>query len=145
MDHGPSPAGSFRPQFSLLFSLFFGMVRWRLHPEVRIRSSPPYPRSGGACSADGGRVELCARRISWDSVGFRVSWCDFMSVSSDLWLSSLAMVTALVCWSFGTLARRLPVCLLQQPLLRQALPDSGDGRGEDSGAPSARASVCSRR
>jgi hypothetical protein len=72
-------------------------------------------------------MELYARRISWDPVGFRVSWCGFMSVSSDLWLSSLAMVTALVCWSFGTLARRLPVCLLQQALLRQALPDSSDG------------------
>ena len=37
------------------------------------------------------------------------------------------MVAALVRWSFGALARRLPVCLLQQALLRQALPDSGDG------------------
>jgi hypothetical protein len=41
------------------------MVRRRLHPEVRIRSFPPYPRSGGASSADVGRVELGARRISW--------------------------------------------------------------------------------
>jgi hypothetical protein len=72
-------------------------------------------------------VELCAHRISWDPVGFRVYWCGFMIVSSDLRLSSLAMVAALVRWSFGTLARRLPVCLLQQALLRQALPDSGDG------------------
>jgi hypothetical protein len=37
------------------------------------------------------------------------------------------MVAALVRWSFGALARRLPVCLLQQALLRQALPGSGDG------------------
>jgi hypothetical protein len=37
------------------------------------------------------------------------------------------MVAALVRWSFRALARRLPVCLLQQALLRQALPGSGDG------------------
>jgi hypothetical protein len=37
------------------------------------------------------------------------------------------MVAALVRWSFGALARQLLVFLLQQALLRQALPDSGDG------------------
>jgi hypothetical protein len=31
------------------------MVRRRRHPEVRIRSSPSYPRSGGVPSASGGR------------------------------------------------------------------------------------------
>jgi hypothetical protein len=67
-------------------------------------------------------VESCARRISRDLVGFRVHWYDFRSVSSDLRLSSLAMVAALVRWSFGALSRRLPVCLLQQ-----ALPGSDDG------------------
>jgi hypothetical protein len=103
------------------------MVRRRLLPEVRIRSSPSYPRSGGASSVGGGRVELCVRRISRDLVVSRVRLCGFRSVSSDLRLSSLAMVAALVRWSFGALARRLPVCLLQQALLRQALPDSGDG------------------
>jgi hypothetical protein len=72
-------------------------------------------------------VESCARRISRDPFGFRVCWCGFRSVSSDLRLSSLAMVVALVRWSFGVLAQRLPVCLLQQALLRQALPGSGDG------------------
>jgi hypothetical protein len=72
-------------------------------------------------------VESCARWISWDPVGFRVRWCGFKSVSSDLRLSSLSMVAALVRWSFEALARRLPVCLLQQALLRQALPGSGDG------------------
>ena len=103
------------------------MVRRRLHLDVRIRSSPLYPRSGGASSIGRGRVESCARRISRDLIGFRVRWCGFRSVSSDLKLSSWATVTALVRWSFGTIARRLPVCLLQQALLRQALPDSGDG------------------
>jgi hypothetical protein len=72
-------------------------------------------------------VESCARRISRDPIIFRVRWCGFMSVSSDLRLSSLAMVAALVRWSFGALARRLPVCVLQQALLRQALPGSSDG------------------
>ncbi len=37
------------------------------------------------------------------------------------------MVAALVRWLFGTLARRLLVCLLQQALLRQAFAGSGDG------------------
>jgi hypothetical protein len=118
----------FCSSFRLFFGVFFiKMVKRRLHFEVRIRSSPPYPRSGGASCAGGGRVESCARRISWDPVGFRVRWCDFKSVSSDLRFSSLAMVAALVRWSFGALARRLPICLLQQALLRQALPGSDDG------------------
>jgi hypothetical protein len=37
------------------------------------------------------------------------------------------MVAALLRWSFEALARRLLVCLLQQGLLRQALPGSDDG------------------
>jgi hypothetical protein len=37
------------------------------------------------------------------------------------------MVAALVRWSFGALARQLPVCLRQQTLLQQALPGSSDG------------------
>jgi hypothetical protein len=37
------------------------------------------------------------------------------------------MIVALVRWFFGTLARRFPVSLLQQALLREALPGSGDG------------------
>ena len=72
-------------------------------------------------------MESFVRRISWDPVCFRVRWCVFRSVSSDLRLSSLAMVAALVRWSFVALARRLPVRLLQQALLRQVLPGSGDG------------------
>ena len=117
----------FRSLFRFLSSVFFEMVRRRLHLEVRIRSSSSYPRSGGASSADGGRVEAFVRRISWDPVRFRVRPCGCRSGSSDLRLSSLAMVTALVRWSFGALARRLPVCLLQQALLRQALPGSSEG------------------
>jgi hypothetical protein len=103
------------------------MVRRRRHPEVRIRTSSPYPRSGGAPSASGRRVESCVRRIFSDLFGFGIHWCGFMSVSFDLRLSSLAMVAALVRWSFGALTRWLPVCLLQQALLRQALSGSDDG------------------
>ena len=87
-------------------------------------------------------MELCVRQISWDLFGFCVRECGCRSVSSDLRFSSLAMVAALVRWSFGTLARRLPVCLLQQALLRQALPDSGERRARTAAA---RPSVRSRR
>jgi hypothetical protein len=75
-------------------------------------------------------VESCVRQTSWDLVGFRDRLCVFGSIFSDLRFSSSEMVAALVRWSFGALARRLPVCLLQQALLRQALPDSGDGGGQ---------------
>ena len=40
---------------------------------------------------------------------------------------SLLIYAIMVRWLFGTLARRLLVYLLQQALLRQDLPDSGDG------------------
>jgi hypothetical protein len=100
------------------------MVRRKLHLEVRIRSSPPFPCSSGASNAGGGCVELCARRISWNLIISRVCWCGFVSVSFDLPLSSVTMVVALMRWSFGALARRLPVC---QALLRQALSGFVDG------------------
>jgi hypothetical protein len=92
--HGLSPTGGFS-SFFRFFGVFFGMMRRRLHLKVKIRSSPFYPCSGGASSIDGG---LCSRRISWDSFGFRVRWCGFKSVSSNLRLSSLATVVALVRW-----------------------------------------------
>ncbi|KAM0826378.1 hypothetical protein ACQ4PT_068918 [Festuca glaucescens] len=56
-DHSPLQVGSFHSEFSLFFGVFFGMARRRQHPEVRIRSSLPYPRSGGASRAGGGHVE----------------------------------------------------------------------------------------
>jgi hypothetical protein len=60
------PASRHREVFYFLFSVFpmplFGMVKWGRHPEVRIRSSPPYPRSGGASSA-GGFVESCVCHV----------------------------------------------------------------------------------
>ena len=79
-------------------------------------------------------MEVCLRRISWDSVGAGLRWisldpvfvclrsCGSRFDLSNLQLSSSAMVAAPVCWSFGALARRLPDCLLQQ-----GLPGSGDG------------------
>jgi hypothetical protein len=87
--------------FLSLFRLFFGvffveMVKRRLYFQIKIRSFPSYPRSGGASRAGGGRVESCARWISRDPTGFHVRWCDFRSVFSDLRLSLLAMVAALV-------------------------------------------------
>jgi hypothetical protein len=89
--------------------------RWRL-PEDGIRSSPSSPRSGGAYSVVGRCVEVCLRRISLDLIG----------VPSDLRFSSSVMVSALVRWFFGALARRLPVSLLQQALLQQVLPGSAE-------------------
>jgi hypothetical protein len=63
---GPWPLAGGRVSVLCLdfFLVFFvKMVKRRLHLEVRIKSSSSYPRSGGASRADGGRVELCARRI----------------------------------------------------------------------------------
>ena len=52
------------PFFSLFNIVFFEMLRRRLHPEIRIRSSPLYPRSSGASSADVERAESFVWRIS---------------------------------------------------------------------------------
>jgi hypothetical protein len=52
------------------FSVFFGMLEQRLHLEDSLRSSLPYPRTGGASSTDGGRVESCVWQISWDQSFF---------------------------------------------------------------------------
>jgi hypothetical protein len=100
------------------FYVFFGMVRRRWHPKVRIRSSPLYPRSCSASSTGRGRVKSCVQWISWDLVSFHDRLCGFRSVSSDLWFSSLTMVACLVCWPFEALAWRLYVYLIQKALLR---------------------------
>jgi hypothetical protein len=114
-DLGLSSAGEF-PHFRV-FCVFFWMVRRQRHPKVSIRSSLPYPCSGGTPSASGGCVESCVLRIFSYLFGLGNRWCGFRSVSSDLWLSSFAMIAALVRWFFGALARRFSVCLLQQALL----------------------------
>jgi hypothetical protein len=95
----------------------------RQYPEVRIRFSLPYPRSGGASSIGGGRGVMCPAgfgRFLWSFVWFQVSlfWSTFFIIGDDCYSG------VLVLWG---LARRLPVCQLQQALLRQALPGSGDG------------------
>ena len=100
--------------------------RWRL-PEDGIKVSPPNPRSGGASSIVGGRVEVCLRWIYlwWicsDLVVVLLRSCVFGLDPFDLRYSSSAAVAVLVRWSYGALARRLPDCLLQQ-----VVPDSGDG------------------
>ena len=96
-------------------------------PEDGIKVSPPSPRSGGASSIVGGRVEVCLRRIYlwWicsDLIVVRLCSRVFGLNPSNLRYSSLAAVAVLVRWSYGALARRLPDCLLQQ-----VVPDSGDG------------------
>jgi hypothetical protein len=58
------------------------MVKRRLHLEVRIMYSSPYPHSGGASSIGRGRVELCAQRIPRDPAGFvLVSFVSGLSLS----------------------------------------------------------------
>jgi hypothetical protein len=127
VDLGLSLAGGFSILVLGFFCVFFQMVRRQRHREVRMRSPLPSPRSSDAPSASGGRVESCVRWILWHLFGFGFRWCGFRSFSSDIRLSSLAMVVALVRRSFGALARWLPVCLPQQTLLRQNLLGSGDG------------------
>ena len=119
-----------------VFSLFFNLVRVyvllrkvkrRRLPEDGIKVSPPSPRSGGASSIVGGRVEVCLRQIYlwWicsDLVVVRLRSCVFGLDPSDLRYFSSAAVAVLGCWSYGALARRLPDCLLQQ-----VVPGSGDG------------------
>ena len=106
--------------------LFRDARRRRLSVD-EIRSSPSSPRSGGASSIVGGRVEVCLRWIYlwWiclDLVVVRLRSRVFGLDLSDLRYSSFAAVAVLVRWSYGALARRLPDCLLQQ-----VVPGSGDG------------------
>jgi hypothetical protein len=119
-----------------VFSRFFNLVRVcvllrkarrRRLPEDGIKVSPPSPRSGGASSIVGGRVEVCLLQIYlwWicsDHVVVRLRSCVFSLDPSDLRYSSSAAIAVLGCWSYGAFARRLPDCLRQQ-----VVPDSGDG------------------
>ena len=95
-------------------------------PEDGIKFSPPSPRSGGASSIVGRRVEVCLQRIClwWicsDLSVVRLRSYVFRLDSFDLHSSSAA-VAVLVRWFHGALARRLPDCLLQQ-----CLPGSVEG------------------
>ncbi|XBI38598.1 hypothetical protein VPH35_123570 [Triticum aestivum] len=74
--------------------------RWQL-PEDGINVSPPSPRSDGASSIVGGRVEVCLRRIypRWicsDLVVVRLCSCVFRLDPFDLRYSSSAAVAVLV-------------------------------------------------
>ena len=64
----------------------------------------------------------CLWWIRSDLVFVRLCSCVFRLDSSDLKLSSSAAVVVLGCWSYGTLARRLADCLLQQ-----VVPGPGEG------------------
>jgi hypothetical protein len=46
--------------FIYIFSVLLGMVRRRLHSDIRIRPSSSYPRCGVASSVDGERMKSCA-------------------------------------------------------------------------------------
>jgi hypothetical protein len=148
---GLSTMGEFLVPILGFFCVFFGMVRRRRYLEVRIRSSPLYPRSGGPSSTGERRVESCVRRISWDLVGFHDRLCGFGSVSSDLWFSSSAMVarsTVLIIGD-GCCSGTLVLWDLSMTTSRLSTTTSFAWlwwwRGEDGSGPSARASVCSRR
>ena len=120
----------------LFLVIFFNLVRVcvllrkarrRRLTEDGIKVSPPSPRSGGASSIVGGRVEVCLRQIYlwWicsDLVVVRVRSCVFGLDLSDLRYSSSSAVAVLVRWSYRALARRLPDYLLQQ-----VLHSSGEG------------------
>ena len=113
--------------FSLVrICVLFRKARWRRLSEDEIKVSPPSPRSGGASSIVGGRLEVCLRQIYlwWicsDFVVVRPRSCVFGLNPSNLRYFSSAAVAVLGCWSYRALARRLPDCLLQ------VVPGSGDG------------------
>ena len=142
-------AGGRAPFLVVFFNLvrvcvLFRKARRRRLPEDGIKVSPPSPRSGGAPSIVGGRVEVCLWRIfpRWicsDLVIVRLYSCVFRLDPFDLRYSSSAAVFLLVRWSYGALARKLPDCLLQE-----VMPSFGEG-GAMMAAPSARFSACSRR
>jgi hypothetical protein len=76
------------------------MLSRQIYLEVTIRSSPPYPRSGGASSAGEGawsHVSDMSPRI----LSFCVCWCGFKSFSSRSKVVPLAMVVALLRWFVG--------------------------------------------
>jgi hypothetical protein len=52
---------------------------------------------------------------------------DLICFLPDIWFSSPVMADALLRWSFGILVGRLSIGILQQALLRQAMPGSNEG------------------
>jgi hypothetical protein len=110
--------------------LFLGILEQRLHLEDIIRSSMCHPLSSGASSTDGGRVESCVWRISWDQSFFMFVGVIYVRLLRSTVIKSA--ISALVRWYFRALARQLLVCLLQQALLIQAISGSSDGGRGDS-------------
>ena len=108
-------------------------TRWRRLLEDGIRFSLSSPRPDGVSSIVGGRVEVCLRWISRDSVGGCLWWirldpvcvrlcsCVFRPDPFELKFSAAA-VAVLGRWSYKTLAQRLLNCLPQQ-----IVPGSGEG------------------
>jgi hypothetical protein len=126
-DLGLSPAGGFPFHVLGFFDVFFGMARRRRHPEVRIRSFPPYPRFGGASSTNEGRVESCVRRISWDLVGFRDRFVWFkvsLFRSMVLNIGDGCCSGALVLWGLSTTTSRLSTTTSSTTT---SFPGFGDG------------------
>jgi hypothetical protein len=105
------PGGATTAQPCCLCHMHYDIYTLHSPTSVRIRFSLHYPRLVGVSSIDRGRVESCARWIYWDPVDFRVSWCGFRLVSSNIWLLSLATVASLVRWSFRILTWQLSICL----------------------------------
>ena len=99
-------------------------IRWRICGD-EIRSSSPRPHYGVASSVVGGRVKMCLRRISQDSVDVSLQWIFLDQVfvrlhlsiyelgPSDLRFSSSATVVVLLRWFCGFLAGQLPNYLPQ--------------------------------
>jgi hypothetical protein len=119
-NHGLSPAVGFSFLFSLFPGVFFGMMWQRLQNKVLpALSLLRWWTRGVMCSTD---------LLGFSRFSCSLLW--FQAVSFDLWLSSLAIVTVVMCQSFGDLARWFPVCVTQQALLRQGFPNSGDGEAK---------------
>ena len=107
------PRAGKRAPFSVIFSclvrvcVMLRKTRRRRLPEDGIKVSPPSPRSGGASSIVGGRVEVCLRRIYlwWicsDLVVVHLCSCAFGFDPSDLRYSSSAAVAILVVGPMGS-------------------------------------------
>ncbi|XP_044446955.1 uncharacterized protein [Triticum aestivum] len=119
--YGPDDYSDLHPKVCVMFEKT--RRRWLL--EDGIRSSPSSPRSSDVSSVVGRHVKVCLRWISWDPVGVCLQWIRLDPVNirlrpcvcrldpSDLHFSSSTAAVVLLRWSYGTLARRLPDCLLQ--------------------------------
>jgi hypothetical protein len=81
-----------RSLVGLFLSVFFKMLTRRLHLEVTVKSSPPYPHPGGASSDGRGmRRVVCSanllgvsRRFSWSLVWFKTK----LFISTDFILGN---------------------------------------------------------